>query len=136
MRLLSPTFILLLLLVGTPILEIAIFIQLGGWIGIAPTLLTIVATAVIGTVLIRRHWMAVMARASREADAGRTPVRELFQAICLLAAGLLLLTPGFATDAAGFLLLVPPVRAIIRGWMRRQLEQKLREGSVTFSFRP
>lgn len=131
MRLLSPTFILLLLLIGVPILEIAIFIQLGGWIGIAPTLLTIVATAVIGTALIRRHWMGVMARASREADAGRTPVRELFQAICLLAAGLLLLTPGFATDAAGFLLLTPPVQTAIGaalsqrivGWVRQRAHE-------------
>jgi len=113
MRLLSPTLILLLLLIGVPILEISIFIQLGGWIGLWPTLLTIVGTAVVGTALIRHNWVQVIARAGREADAGRAPVREVFQALCLLVSGLLLLTPGFATDAVGFLLLVPPVQAAI-----------------------
>lgn len=102
--------ILLLALVGVPLIEIAVFIQVGGVIGLWPTIAVVVLTAVIGAALLRQQGMATLMRAQRELAENRVPVRELFDAVCLLLGGALLLTPGFVTDLAGFSLLVPPVR--------------------------
>ncbi|MGP1394036.1 MAG: FxsA family protein [Inquilinaceae bacterium] len=113
-----------LLLLLTPLAEIFVFIQLGGLVGAWPTIAGIVATAIIGTALIRRQGLQTLNRARATADRGEPPVRELFDGLCLLVAGALLLTPGFITDGMGFLLLVPPLRAIlgrhIWGWLERR----------------
>jgi len=106
--------ILLLVFIGVPLIEIAVFIQVGGWLGLAPTLLIVIATAVIGTALLRRQGLATLARARENMDQGTLPVVELFDGLCLLLAGALLLTPGFFTDALGAVLLVPAFRTIVR----------------------
>ena len=105
------------ILVITPIVEIAVFIQIGGLIGLWPTLATVVLTALIGTTMLRRQGLATLSRAQKEMAAQRVPVRELFHGICLLLAGALLLTPGFVTDAAGFALFIRPVREAIGRWL-------------------
>lgn len=109
--------LILIILIITPIVEIAVFIQIGGLIGLWPTLATVVLTALIGTTLLRRQGLATLSRAQTEMAAQRVPVRELFHGICLLLAGVLLLTPGFVTDAAGFALFVRPVRDAIGQWL-------------------
>lgn len=106
---------ILLLFILTPIVEIAVFIQVGGVIGIWPTLGLVVATAIAGTALLRRQGLATMHRARESLARGEFPVNEIFTGACLLASGLLLLTPGFITDFVGALLLTPLFRAAIRG---------------------
>lgn len=113
--------ILILIFVGVPVLEIAVFIQAGDIFGLWPTLAAIVATAIIGGALIRMQGLATVARARQSLDRGQTPVREVFTGICLLLAGALLLTPGFLTDSIGFLLLVPPVRQVLGTWILNAL---------------
>jgi UPF0716 protein FxsA len=103
----------LVLFIGVPLIEIALFIEVGGLIGLWPTVATVMLTAVIGTVLLRQQGMATLQRAQAEMAAQRMPVRELFDGACLLAAGILLLTPGFLTDAIGFALLIPALRGIV-----------------------
>ncbi len=100
-----------------PVVEIAAFIIVGDVIGLWPTLLMILVTAVLGTILLRRQGLALFAQMRREMDAGRVPARELADAVMLLAAGILLLTPGFVTDTIGFALFLPPVRAAIRSFV-------------------
>lgn len=112
---------ILLLFIVTPILEIAVFIQVGGSIGLWPTLGLVVATAVIGTTLLRRQGLATISNARESLARGEFPVNEVFDGACLLAAGLLLLTPGFVTDLLGALLLTPLFRAAIRGPVIRAL---------------
>ncbi len=102
--------ILLLMFIGVPILEIAVFIQAGEVIGLWPTLATVVVTAIIGTALLRAQGLATLARARQSLDQGKMPVEEIYVGLCLLVAGLLLLTPGFVTDSVGFLLFLPPFR--------------------------
>jgi len=99
-----------LLLLTIPILEIAVFIFIGGQIGIFPTLAMIFVTAVIGTILLRLQGFALIAKIQGEMQANRLPGRELAHGAMLLAAGILLLTPGFVTDSVGFLLFVPLFR--------------------------
>jgi len=105
--------------VAVPIAEIAVFIQVGGLIGLWPTLLTVVVTAAAGTWLMRMQGLGVLARAQASLARNELPVNEMIDGLCLLVAGMLLLTPGFITDAAGILLLVPPVRTSLRGALWR-----------------
>ncbi|MEP4378078.1 MAG: FxsA family protein [Alphaproteobacteria bacterium] len=104
--------LILALFIGIPLIEIYLFIQVGGAIGVWSTIGLVVLTAFIGTALLRQQGMATLARAQAELDQQQLPVRELFDGVCLLIGGLLLLTPGFLTDALGFALLIPPLRAI------------------------
>lgn len=115
--------LILALFIGLPIAEIALFIKLGGEIGLGWTLVTIFATAVIGTALVRQQGLQTMARARAAMDRNELPVGEVLTGLCILIAGLLLLTPGFLTDAMGFLLLIPPLRKALAlgivGYMQR-----------------
>ncbi len=96
--------------VAIPIIEIALFITLGQSIGLMPTLVLVVLTAFLGTALLRIQGMAAVSRARAHLQAHEMPVEEVFVGVFLLVAGALLLTPGFLTDALGFLLFVPAVR--------------------------
>jgi UPF0716 protein FxsA len=114
--------ILLIAFIGVPLLEIAIFIQVGGIIGLGWTLVLVVLTAIAGTILLRHQGFQVLRRAQKQLDAGQAPVAEVFEGVCLLFAGALLLTPGFFTDAVGGLLLLPPFRALLFGMVKQRIE--------------
>jgi len=105
--------LILALFIGIPLIEIYLFIQVGGAIGVWSTIGLVVLTAFIGTALLRQQGLATLARAQSQLDQQQLPMRELFDGVCLLVGGLLLLTPGFLTDALGFALLIPPLRAIL-----------------------
>ena len=106
--------ILLIAMIGVPILEIIVFIEAGGYIGLWPTVGVVILTAIIGSALLRHQGLSTLARAQENLAAGRLPITEVFDGLCILVGGALLLTPGFITDTAGFLLLVPPLRDILR----------------------
>ena len=114
--------LLLALFIGMPILEIAVFIQAGGWIGLWPTIAIVLLTGVAGTALLRIQGYGVVRRIREQMDQGRPPVFEMFEGLCLFAAGLMLLTPGFVTDSIGFLLFLPPVRHWIARAVGRRVE--------------
>lgn len=98
------------LFVIVPIIEIALFIQVGGWLGLFPTLAIVILTAAIGTWLVRRQGLAELQRVQASFNNLSDPTRPLAHGAMILASGLLLLTPGFFTDAVGFALLVPGIR--------------------------
>lgn len=102
------------LLLALPVAEIAVFIVVGQYIGLLATLAMILVTAVIGSALLRIQGFGLLRRIGRETEQGRVPGRELVHGVMILIAGVLLLTPGFITDALGFLLFVPAVRDL--GW--------------------
>lgn len=111
--------IILLLMIGIPLAEIGVFIEVGSRIGLLTTLAAIFVTALMGTALLRHQGLATLLRVRESLEQGRLPVDEVFDGLCLLVAGVLLLTPGFVTDAMGFLLFVPPVRkGLVRGLAR------------------
>ena len=114
--------ILLAALIGVPLLEIALFIEVGGWIGLWPTLALIVLTAVIGAGMLRQQGLSVLMRAQRQLAEGALPVLAVFEGLCLVLAGALLLTPGFFTDAVGGVLLVPAVRRALYRQVRQRIE--------------
>lgn len=106
--------ILLVLFIAVPVIEIGVFIQVGGLIGLWPTLGIVILTAIAGTALLKQQGLAVMRRAQDSLNRGEMPLREVFDGACLLFAGALLLTPGFVTDAVGLALFLPPVRDALR----------------------
>ena len=101
------------LLLVIPAAEIAVFILVGGQIGVLWTFAAILATAILGSILLRVQGFQIVNRLREETNAGRVPGRELGHGAMILVAGVLLLTPGFVTDALGFLLLVPPLRRVL-----------------------
>ena len=113
--------ILLLVMIGVPILEIAIFMEVGGRVGLWPTLGAIVLTAIVGSALLRHQGISTLFRVRENLERGEFPVSEVFDGLCLVLAGALLLTPGFVTDAVGLLLFVPALRALARHNLGRYL---------------
>lgn len=123
MRLLPLLFAVFLVV---PLLEVWLLVTVGGFIGVGWTIFLVVLTAVIGAALVRAQGMSTLARSQELLRRGELPAAELLEGVTLLVAGALLLTPGFFTDAIGFLLLVPPLRRrIIRSWVLRRLNQRL-----------
>mgnify|MGYP001043021512 FL=1 len=102
-----------LLFVGVPLLELYLLIQVGSQIGALPTIGLSILTAVIGTFLVRVQGFSVLLRVRDMVDQGEVPAIEVLDGALLLIAGVMLLLPGFLTDALGFLLLVPPLRRLL-----------------------
>lgn len=103
-------FFFLAIFILVPIIEIWLFIQVDSIIGLWPTLGSVVLTAVIGTWLLRLQGFAVLMQARGALENAQFPLEQVIHGVFLLIAGLLLLTPGFFTDAIGFACLVPPLR--------------------------
>lgn len=112
---------LLLAFLAVPLIEIALFIQVGGWIGLWPTLAIVVITAVVGSWMVRSQGLAEMARLRSTFQELRDPTESLASGAMILFSGALLLTPGFFTDVVGLALLLPPVRAAIYRWARERV---------------
>lgn len=93
-----------------PVVEIYLLIQVGQVIGAGWTVLLVVLTAVIGVWLLRIQGLSTLTRAQRRLQENELPAREMLEGVALVIAGAFLLTPGFATDTLGFLLLLPPTR--------------------------
>lgn len=113
---LIPIFVL-----GYLMLEIAGFILVGDALGVLPTLGLILLSGVVGAVLMRAQGLAVFNRVRLEAASGRVPGRELVHGFMILLAGILLLLPGFFTDAFGLLLFLPPVREAVWRFLKNRL---------------
>ncbi|MBY4894263.1 FxsA family protein [Rhodobacteraceae bacterium N5(2021)] len=99
--------------IAIPLIEIGLFIQVGGWLGLWPTLLIVVVTAIAGTALVKSQGAQALAQLKNSFDDLRDPTEPLAHGAMILFSGALLLTPGFFTDFVGFALLVPAVRRFV-----------------------
>ena len=117
--------LLVVLFVLVPIVELAVIIQVGQAIGVVETLLLMVVVSVVGAWLVKREGIGVWRRAQRQLDTGVMPGRELVDGVLIMVAGALLLLPGFVSDCLGILLLLPPVRAVVRGLVIRRLRTRV-----------
>lgn len=109
--------LLFLLFLIIPAVEIALFIQIGGVIGVALTLLLVAFTAILGIILLRMQGLITLARIQEHLSRGKIPAVPLIEGAILLVAGAFLLTPGFFTDTVGFAALVPPIREHVATWL-------------------
>jgi UPF0716 protein FxsA len=113
-------FVVILLLVLWPLVEIAVFLQVVSWIGVLDTVALMVAISLCGAWLVKRQGIGTLARMRAELDDGRIPTGPMTDGGLLAAAGFLLLVPGFVTDVFGLALLVPPVRGGVRRFLGRR----------------
>ena len=101
---------LIVLFTLVPIIELALLIQTGRWIGLWPTLGIVVATGVVGAALASREGLQAWRDVQLDLWEGRIPTRPVLDGLSVFVGGALLLTPGLLTDALGFFLLIRPTR--------------------------
>ena len=124
------------LFIGVPLIEIALFIQVGGAIGLWATLAVVILTAIIGTTLMRAQGVMAMNKIRQSFNQMNDPTEPLAHGAMILFSGALLLTPGFFTDTVGFLLLVPGFRSAAFQWLRKRVKvQSFSAQSTTHGFR-
>lgn len=123
--------LLVLLFVVVPVLELAVIIQVGSWLGVLPTIGLLVADSLLGAWLLRQQGRGAWRRLNEAIFAGRVPARETVDGALIILGGALLLTPGFITDIAGIALLVPPTRALIRPLLVRWAGRRMTVAAMT-----
>ena len=139
---------LFLIFVGLPIIEMWLLIKVGAVIGALPTIAMVVFTAIVGAALLKKQGLDTLTRAQQRMNAGQLPATEILEGLMLAVGGALLLTPGFVTDALGFVCLIAPLRRMLiaalikRGVMQVQMNQfasgasPFGAGSPDFGTRP
>lgn len=125
--------VLALLFVVLPVAELALLLRVGGVIGFWPTLSLVLLTGVVGAALARAQGFRAVATIQGELAAGRVPGGALLDGACILAGGVLLLTPGFITDSLGFALLVPPTRRVLQRWISGSVQRGISRGTIHVS---
>lgn len=125
---------LFLLFTLVPLVELALLIRIGEWLGVGPTVGLVVGTGIVGAWLARqegvRTWTAVRSRL----ESGQMPGEELAHAFLVVVAGAFLVTPGVLTDAAGLAMLVGPLRSRVISALRSRFEERVRSGQVRIGF--
>jgi UPF0716 protein FxsA len=115
---------LFLIFLVIPLVEIYFLIKIGSAVGAALTVFLVVFTAMLGAFLVRTQGFSTLARVQMQLARAEVPAMEIMEGVFLFVAGALLLTPGFFTDAIGFVFLTPPLRrGIIKYYMGRRSTQ-------------
>lgn len=122
---------LIILLIIVPAAEIGLLLLSGRTLGIWPTIGLIIFTGVLGAYLAKKEGLETIRRVQRDLSYGKMPGEILVDGICILIGGAVLLTPGFITDALGFLLLAPPTRRVFKGMIIKAFRRWIDKGNVT-----
>ncbi len=121
---------LALLFVIVPLVELALLIQMGQWVGFWPTIALVVFTGLTGAWLARMEGLRTMWKLRADLANGRVPGQAIMDGMAVLAGGALLLTPGILTDVVGFSLLFPGTRRAIQKRIMARLERRIQEGAL------
>jgi UPF0716 protein FxsA len=127
---------LVVIFILVPIAELYVIIKVGEAIGLIPTLILLLADAILGSMLLRQQGRAAWVRFNRALAENRLPHKEVFDGVLIIFGGALLITPGFLTDILGLILLLPPTRAIVRAISSRFVRRRLAMGggATIFTF--
>ncbi|WP_417687246.1 FxsA family protein [Roseibium sp.] len=115
-----------------PLIEIAVFIQVGSAIGVLPTVILTVLTAVAGTLMLRQQGLSLVMRMQSEMNAGRVPGEDIMHGAMIVLASLFLLIPGFVTDGFGLALFIPPVRSAIARFVISRANVSIVQGGSVY----
>lgn len=118
--------ILLFLFIAIPVIEIALFIQVGGVLGVWPTIALVLLTAIVGASLVRSQGLQTLLTVQQRLAQGQLPAQQILEGVMLAVAGVLLLIPGFFTDILGMLVLLPAPRA----YFAKQLMSRVVVGNI------
>ncbi len=116
--------VLALIFLVVPLAELYVIIQVGQAFGALNTIVLLIVVGAAGAWLAKREGMSVWRRFQRQVGSGAVPHKEIADGVMILFAGALLMTPGFLTDLLGISLLLPPVRAVIRGVLMKQAAKR------------
>jgi len=116
---------LMLAFIAVPLVELALLIKIGQYLGVMGTLGVVVLTGLLGSVLAASQGSRALRQIREDMMAGRMPTQSILDGALVLAAGLLLITPGLLTDSVGFFLLIPPGRRLLRRLLTRRLRSKV-----------
>ena len=114
---------LFLLFVLVPAAEIYLLVKVGSVIGPFATIALVILTALAGAHLARMQGMSTMLRIRENLDQGFMPAEELLDGVLIFLAGMVLMTPGFLTDIAGLLILLPGPRNMFKRWLRKKFDE-------------
>lgn len=122
--------ILTVLFVGLPLLDTVTLVVVGRYMGFWWTVATVILSGVIGAHLARQQGFSVWRSLQADLAAGRVPTHGLMDCVLILIAGGMMIAPGFLTDILAILLLLPPVRSVVKRWARFRIERMVRDGSL------
>jgi UPF0716 protein FxsA len=126
--------ILVVLFIVVPLIELFVIIQVGSLIGAVPTIGLVLLTGLLGAALASSQGRTAWRRFNEALAEGRMPGREIFDGAMVIFGGALLLTPGFITDAAGILFLLPPTRALVRRVLAGRVRRRARVATPFFGW--
>ena len=121
---------LILLFTVVPVVELALLIKVGQYIGVAYTLAIVILTGIAGAFLAKLQGLLTLRRIQEEVNQGRMPADKLFDGVLILCSGILLITPGLITDLIGFMGLIPFTRNLFKRWLKRKIKDIISHGKV------
>lgn len=125
---------LLLIFSIIPLIELALLIKVGGYLGILPTIILVAGTGIVGISLARYHGFQLISEVKRNLENGQIPADHLIEGLLLLIGAVMLLTPGLLTDTAGFLLIIPFSRRIASHFVKDRFRRWIKKNTVRFSY--
>ncbi len=105
-----------------PFIEIYLLIKIGSYLGAFNTVVIVICTGFLGALLARYQGLNTMLKVRASLERGEMPAEELLDALLILLAGIVLLTPGFLTDLAGLMILIPTTRLMFKRWLRKKFD--------------
>lgn len=123
---------LVLIFIAVPLVELAILIYIGNFLGVFNTILLVITTGIVGAMLARRQGFTALSKIRSSIDQGDPPGDDILSAGLILIGGLLLLTPGVLTDLIGFALLIPKTRALASGALKAYILKMISRGNVRY----
>jgi UPF0716 protein FxsA len=121
---------LILLFTLIPVIELAVLLKAGQYIGVFNTIFIVLLTGVVGAYLAKSQGLMILRRIRTDLESGIMPGDSLFDGVLILIGGILLLTPGFITDFTGFLALIPFTRTIIRNFLKKQIKKNFADRNI------
>ena len=121
---------LILLFTLVPVIELALLIKIGQFIGVAMTVWIVILTGVSGAYLTKMQGLLILRQIQEKVNQGIMPADQLFDGLIILCSGILLITPGLITDVVGFLGLIPRVRNLLKLRLKRKIKQMIQQGQV------
>ena len=121
---------LILLFTLVPLIELAILIKIGQYMGVAYTIGIVLLTGVVGAYLAKMQGLITLRRIQEDVNQGIMPADKMFDGVLILCSGILLLTPGLLTDIIGFMGLIPLTRNLLKRWIKAKVEDMISQGKV------
>ena len=121
---------LILLFTTVPIIELALLIKVGQYLGIGYTLAIVIITGIAGAYLAKLQGLLTLHKIQDDINQGKMPTDRLLDGVLILCSGILLLTPGLITDLIGFMGLIPFTRNLFKQWLKQKIKDMINQGRI------